>query len=69
MLAGYYEPDLEGHKVLESWSGSTKMWAQLTREGVKLARCTVERCTVERLMRAHGGEGVRWVKQGQHHDP
>jgi putative transposase len=34
--------------------GADKIWAQLNREGIRVARCTVER-----LMRAHGLSGVR----------
>jgi putative transposase len=58
MLAGYYEPDEHGRRKPESLYGSLKMWAHLQRQGV-----TVARCTVERLMRAHGWEGVRRVKK------
>jgi len=38
--------------------GSLKMWAHLQRQGV-----TVARCTVERLMRANGWVGVRRTKR------
>ena len=58
ILAGYYEPDEHGHTSPESLYGSTKMWAHLNRQGIAVARCTVER-----LMRAHGWEGVRRVKK------
>jgi putative transposase len=61
ILAGYYEPDgADGHgrKRPESLYGSLKMWAQLNREGIRVARCTVER-----LMRANGWQGVRRVKK------
>lgn len=34
------------------------MWAHLTRQGI-----TVAKCTVERLMKANGWEGVRRVKK------
>ena len=34
--------------------GARKVWAQLNREGIEVARCTVER-----LMRAHGLAGAR----------
>ena len=34
------------------------MWAHLNREGI-----TVAKCTVERLMRVHGWQGVRRVKK------
>lgn len=53
VLAGYYEPDEHGHRKPESLYGATKMWAHLQRQGI-----TVARCTVERLMRANGWQGV-----------
>ena len=58
MLAGYYEPDDHGRRQPESLYGSVKMWAHLQREGI-----TVARCTVERLMRIHGWRGVRRAKK------
>jgi putative transposase len=56
ILAGYYEPDKHGHKAPESLYGSVKMWAHLQRQGIRVAKCTVER-----LMRAHGWHGVRRI--------
>lgn len=53
VLAGYYEPDEHGRRKPESLYGATKMWAHLQRQGIAVARCTVER-----LMRAHGWRGV-----------
>lgn len=53
VLAGYYEPDQAGRRAPESLYGATKMWAHLQRQGI-----TVARCTVERLMRANGWQGV-----------
>jgi putative transposase len=53
LLAGYYEPDECGRRPPESLYGSLKMWAHLRRLGIQVARCTVER-----LMRAHGWHGV-----------
>jgi len=53
VLAGYYEPDERGRRCPESLYGSLKMWAHLNREGVEVARCTVER-----LMRQRGWVGV-----------
>jgi transposase InsO family protein len=44
----------ENHRVY----GADKVWRQLNREGVAVARCTVER-----LMRAQGLQGVRRGKQ------
>jgi transposase InsO family protein len=44
----------ENHRVY----GADKVWRQLNREGV-----TVARCTVERLMRAQGLQGVRRGKR------
>jgi putative transposase len=57
-LAGYYEPDDHGRRQPESLYGSVKMWAHLQRDGI-----TVARCTVERLMRINGWQGVRRVKK------
>jgi putative transposase len=54
LLAGYYHPGADGRRRPESLYGAVKMWGQLNREGVPVARCTVER-----LMRAHGWRGVR----------
>jgi putative transposase len=53
VLAGYYEPDEQGHRPPECLYGATKMWAYLNREGIEVARCTVER-----LMRANGWRGA-----------
>ena len=58
ILAGYYEPDVHGRKAPESLCGSVKMWAHLSRQNI-----TVAKCTVERLMKANGWEGVRRVKR------
>jgi putative transposase len=58
LLAGYYEPDDYGRRKPESLYGSVKMWAHLQREGI-----TVARCTVERLMHLNGWQGVRRVKK------
>ena len=54
ILAGYYEPDENGRRMPESLYGSLKMWAHLQREGIPVAKSTVER-----LMRRHGWQGVR----------
>lgn len=53
ILAGYYDPDSAGRKKPESLYGATKMWAHLNRQGIQVARCTVER-----LMRANGWRGA-----------
>ena len=53
VLAGFYEPDEHGRRKPESLYGATKMWAHLHRQGIVVARCTVER-----LMRANGWRGV-----------
>ena len=53
VLAGHYEPDEQGRRPPECLYGTTKMWAHLTREGIEVARCTVER-----LMRANGWRGA-----------
>lgn len=53
VMAGFYEPDEQGRRRPESLYGSLKMWAHLNREGIEVARCTVER-----LMRLNGWAGV-----------
>jgi putative transposase len=53
MLAGIFEPDARGRRPPESLYGSLKMWQHLRRQGIGVARCTVER-----LMRANGWRGV-----------
>lgn len=53
ILAGIYEPDEHGRRQPESLYGSLKMWEHLNRQGIGVARCTVER-----LMRANGWRGV-----------
>ena len=53
ILAGIYEPGPDGRRPPECLYGSLKMWEHLRRQGV-----TVARCTVERLMRAHRWRGV-----------
>jgi putative transposase len=58
VLAGYYEPDHNSRRPPESLYGSLKMWAHLNREGIEVARCTVER-----LMRANGWQGVTRTKK------
>ena len=50
---GYYEPGSDGKRPPECLYGSLKMWAHLQREGIPVARCTVER-----IMRANGWRGV-----------
>ncbi len=57
ILAGYYEPDENGRRKPESLYGSLKMWAHLQREGIPVAKSTVER-----LMRRNGWQGVRRSK-------
>jgi putative transposase len=58
ILAGFYEPDERGRRKPESLYGATKMWAHLRRQGIVVARCTVER-----LMRRHGWQGVRRTRR------
>jgi putative transposase len=53
ILAGFYEPGERGRRRPESLYGSLKMHAHLRRQGIEVARCTVER-----LMRANGWRGV-----------
>ena len=47
-----------GRKKPESMYGVVKMWAQLRRDGIPVARCTVAR-----VMRAHGWKGVTRTKK------
>jgi transposase InsO family protein len=54
ILAGYYEPDEHGRRRPESLYGAVKMWAHLNRQGIPVARCTVER-----IMRSRGWRGAR----------
>ena len=53
ILASYYEPDADGKRPPESLYGSLKMWAHLRRQGIPVARRTVER-----IMRRNGWRGV-----------
>jgi putative transposase len=53
ILASYYEPDADGKRPPESLYGSLKMWAHLRRQGIPVARRTVER-----IMRHNGWRGV-----------
>jgi len=53
ILAGNYEPDADGKRPPESLYGSLKMWAHLQRQGIPVARRTVER-----IMRHNGWRGV-----------
>lgn len=58
LLAGYYEPDDQGRRAPESLYGAVKMWSHLQRQGLAVARCTIER-----LMRANGWRGVVRVEK------
>src|ERR1700744_784118 len=53
ILAGYYEPGSDAKRPPECLYGRLEMWAHLQREGIPVARCTVER-----IMRANGWRGV-----------
>jgi putative transposase len=53
ILASIYEADERGRRPPESLYGTVKMWAHLNRQGIPVARCTVGR-----LKRAHGWQGV-----------
>ena len=53
ILAGFYEPDADGKRPPESLYGSLKMWAHLQRQGIPVARRTVER-----IMPANGWRGA-----------
>lgn len=52
LLAGVFEPDADGRRKPESLYGAVKAWGWLRRQGVAVARCTVER-----IMRANGWRG------------
>jgi putative transposase len=58
LLAGYYEPGSDARRPPESLYGSLKMWAHLQRQGIQVARCTIER-----LMRANGWRGATRAKK------
>jgi putative transposase len=58
IMASYYEPDQRGRRKPESLYGATKMWAHLRRQGIPVARCTVER-----IMRRNGWQGVRRTRR------
>ena len=59
VLASYYvERDEHGRRRPESLYGSLKMWAHLQREGIEVARCTVER-----LMHVNGWRGATRAKR------
>lgn len=64
VLAGYYELDKHGRRKPESLYGATKMWAHLQRQGIEVARCTVER-----LMRVNGWQGVVRTKKVRTTEP
>ena len=53
ILSGVYEPDEKGKRPPESLYGSLKVWAYLQRQGIPVARCTVER-----IMAANGWRGA-----------
>jgi putative transposase len=52
LLGAMFEPDDSGRRAPESLYGAVKAWGHLRRQGVQVARCTVER-----LMRANGWRG------------
>jgi putative transposase len=52
MLAGIFEPGRNGRPAPESLYGAVKAWGWLRRQGISVARCTVER-----IMRANGWRG------------
>jgi putative transposase len=60
VLAGIYEPHRLGRRPPESLYGSLKMWAHLQRQGIPVARCTVER-----LMRANRWRGATRARTGR----
>jgi putative transposase len=52
LLAAMFEPGENGRRAPESLYGAVKAWGHLRRQGIAVARCTVER-----LMRARGWRG------------
>jgi putative transposase len=52
MLAGVFEPGNDGRRAPESLYGAVKAWGWLRRQGISVARCTVER-----ILRANGWRG------------
>ncbi len=52
LLAAVFEPGRDGRRKPESLYGAVKAWGYLRRQGIAVARCTVER-----LMRANGWRG------------
>jgi len=52
LLRSMFEPDELGRRRPESLYGAVKAWGYLRRQGVQVARCTIER-----LMRANGWRG------------
>jgi putative transposase len=52
LLAQLFEPGADGRRKPESLYGAVKAWGHLRRQGIAVARCTVER-----LMRANGWRG------------
>ena len=58
VLAGFYQPDEHGNRKPESLYGVVKMWAHLNRQGIQVAKSTIER-----LMSANGWHGVRRRKK------
>jgi putative transposase len=53
ILAGIYEPHGQGRRPPESMYGTVKMRGYLHRQGIEVAKCTVQR-----LKREHGWRGV-----------
>jgi putative transposase len=47
ILAGIYEPGENGRRAPESLYGTLKMWEHLQRQGIPVAKCTVERLKAE----------------------
>ena len=59
ILAGIYEPDGNGRRPPESIYGTVKMWGYLQRQGVEVAKCTIERLKRERGWRGVTRSGAR----------
>jgi putative transposase len=52
VLAGIYEPGPDGRRQPESMYGTLKVWDYLRRQGIEVAKCTVDR-----IKREHGWQG------------
>jgi len=47
ILAGIYEPDEHGRRPPQCLYGSLKMWGHLNRQGITVAKCTVDAFVID----------------------